>query len=151
MDSDRLNRWLTLGANVGVLIGIIFLAVELQKNNELLQSEASVTYVDLRRNGLMGLVQNDELLKTMVKSREGQELTQVELLRLETYYRSVFVNWEWEYKQFEAGTLDVLEQPPELRMRPAVAYYPLMREIWAVQKVAMSPRFVQYMEQEVLD
>ena len=35
MDSDRLNRWLTLGANVGVVVGIIFLAVEIRQNSEL--------------------------------------------------------------------------------------------------------------------
>ena len=39
MDSDRLNRWLTLGANVGVLIGIVFLAFELQQNNENLAAQ----------------------------------------------------------------------------------------------------------------
>ncbi len=35
MDSDRINRWLTLGANLGVLVGIIFLAVEIRQNSEL--------------------------------------------------------------------------------------------------------------------
>ena len=35
MDSDRLNRWLSLGANTGVLVGIIFLAVEIRQNSDL--------------------------------------------------------------------------------------------------------------------
>jgi hypothetical protein len=35
MDSDRLNRWLSLGANIGVLVGIIFLAVEIRQNSDL--------------------------------------------------------------------------------------------------------------------
>ncbi len=35
MDSDRLNRWLTLGANVGVLVGIIFLAIQIRQNSDL--------------------------------------------------------------------------------------------------------------------
>ncbi len=35
MDSDRLNRWLTLGANLGVLVGIIFLAAEIRQNSDL--------------------------------------------------------------------------------------------------------------------
>ena len=43
MNTDTVNRWLTLGANIGVLIGIIFLAFELQQNNELLQSQAQET------------------------------------------------------------------------------------------------------------
>ena len=43
MNTDTVNRWLTLGANIGVLIGIIFLAFELQQNNELLQSQVQET------------------------------------------------------------------------------------------------------------
>lgn len=35
MDSDRLNSWLSLGANIGVLVGIIFLAVEIRQNSDL--------------------------------------------------------------------------------------------------------------------
>lgn len=150
MNTDTLNRWLTLGANVGVLLGIFFLAFELKQNNELLQSQASVTYVELRREGINNLTQNDELLKSMLKAKEGIELNDLEMLRLQTFYRTVFVNWEWEYEQFEKGILDVLDQPPEDRWRPAVGFYPLLKETWSVQKFAMTPRFVQYMDEHVV-
>ena len=35
MNSDRLNRWLTLGANVGVLVGLIFVALEIRQANKI--------------------------------------------------------------------------------------------------------------------
>jgi hypothetical protein len=41
MDSDRLNRWLTLGANLGVLVGIIILAVEIRQNSDLARLQFS--------------------------------------------------------------------------------------------------------------
>ena len=34
MDTDRVNRWLTLGANVGVLAGLMLLAAEIRQNTE---------------------------------------------------------------------------------------------------------------------
>ena len=43
MKTDAVNRWLTFGANLGVLFGIFFLAFELQQNNELLQAQAEET------------------------------------------------------------------------------------------------------------
>ena len=46
MDSDRLNRWLSLGANIGVLAGIIFLVVEIQQNSDL----ARMQFADDRQN-----------------------------------------------------------------------------------------------------
>ena len=45
MDIEKLNRWLTLGANVGVLAGIIFLALEIQQNSRL----ARLQFEDERR------------------------------------------------------------------------------------------------------
>jgi hypothetical protein len=32
MDLDRLNRWLNLLANIGVVAGIVFLAIEVGQN-----------------------------------------------------------------------------------------------------------------------
>ena len=40
MDTDRLNRWLTLGANIGVLIGIVLLVIEVRQNNSNLVAQA---------------------------------------------------------------------------------------------------------------
>ena len=37
MDLDKLNKWLTLLANFGVVAGIIFLAVEIRQNQTLLE------------------------------------------------------------------------------------------------------------------
>jgi hypothetical protein len=39
MDSDRLNRWLTLGANIGVLVGIVVLIVEIAQNTEMMRAQ----------------------------------------------------------------------------------------------------------------
>jgi hypothetical protein len=33
MNLERINHWLALAANLGVLIGVIFLAVEMRQNS----------------------------------------------------------------------------------------------------------------------
>ena len=35
MNSEKVNSWLTLGANLGVLVGIIFLAAEIRQSSDL--------------------------------------------------------------------------------------------------------------------
>ena len=50
MDSVRLNRWLTLGANIGVLIGIMLLLVELDQNRDMMRAQT-------RHQLAMGLVE----------------------------------------------------------------------------------------------
>ncbi len=34
MNTDRVNKWLTLGANVGVLAGLMLLVAEIRQNTE---------------------------------------------------------------------------------------------------------------------
>ena len=41
MKPDSINRWLTLGANFGVLIGIILLLVELNQNATIMKAQIS--------------------------------------------------------------------------------------------------------------
>ena len=45
MNSSGINEWLTLIANVAVVGGIAFLAIEICQNNELLRSESRQSLV----------------------------------------------------------------------------------------------------------
>ena len=42
MNSDRVTRWRTFGANVGVVIGLIFLLFELRQNSDLMRAQISM-------------------------------------------------------------------------------------------------------------
>lgn len=39
MDLKKLNIWLTLAANIGVLTGIIFLAIEIRQNSDAIRAQ----------------------------------------------------------------------------------------------------------------
>lgn len=41
MTADSINRWLTLGANVGVFVGVILLLVELNQNATVMKAQIS--------------------------------------------------------------------------------------------------------------
>lgn len=150
IDSEKLNRWLTLGANIGVVLGIIFLAIELRQNNELLQSQASIAYVQIRVGSLENQLENTDLFKALYQARQGAKLEPLDRQRLEVYYRQVFAAWDWEYGQYDDDLLYTAGRPPVSRWRSSIEYYPFMRESWPVHKATYSDRFVQYMEQHVL-
>jgi len=46
LKSDRLSRWLTLGANIGVLIGIVLILMELDQNAELMRAQLTQARAD---------------------------------------------------------------------------------------------------------
>jgi hypothetical protein len=46
MPADRLTRWLNLGANVAVLVGIIFIIAEMRQNQALMRAQISQARAD---------------------------------------------------------------------------------------------------------
>jgi hypothetical protein len=46
MDIEKLNRWLALGANVAVSAGIVFLAVEIRQNSQILVEQARYSMLE---------------------------------------------------------------------------------------------------------
>jgi hypothetical protein len=46
MDSDRVNKWLTLAANTGVLVGIVLILIELNQNSELMRAQLTQARAD---------------------------------------------------------------------------------------------------------
>ena len=42
MNADNVNKWLTLSANIGVVIGLILLLVELDQNSDLVRAQGRI-------------------------------------------------------------------------------------------------------------
>ena len=108
MDSDRLNRWLTLGANVGVIAGIVFLAFELRQNNDLLESESQYRFLENRRQLNVEVYRDPTLAELMGKLRAGDPLDANERIRARAFFQSVYQNWYWEYNEWVQGRLEEL-------------------------------------------
>ena len=101
--STKVNDWLTLIANVAVVGGIVFLAVEISQNNELLRSESRQALV---ANDLLSLTQGVENADVYVKLVSDKELSAEEQLRLSFIFALDMRNREFEYFQYVNGLLD---------------------------------------------
>ena len=106
MDLDRVNRWLTLAANAGVMAGIVFLAFELRQNTVATQLEAASNFQDSFSELDLFIVGNPEFAELLRKGREGEEISPTEELRLWVFYGNVLRQWQFNYFQYKAGALD---------------------------------------------
>jgi len=95
---DRLNSWLTLVANVGVLFGIVFLALEIRQNTNSLAAQ-SILELNLANNADMHLIASDETMANIeVKAKGGVgELTPTELERYKWSWFATFNTFESAY------------------------------------------------------
>ena len=111
MDTDRLNRWLTLGANLGVLCGLVLLVVEINQNSELtrvqIEQSRSESYVNWRRQ----IALNDNVASIFAKldDMEGtstQRLAQLnptERIQALSIIEARFYDYENLYSQYQRG------------------------------------------------
>ncbi len=107
MELDRLNKWLRLVANIGVVAGIIFLAFEMKQNNELLLAQGRAIGEENRMRIEIEIMQNAELRETMVKLNAGEELTPEQALLNRVFISTNFNSWQATWLEYEAGLIDI--------------------------------------------
>lgn len=144
MDSDRLNRWLTLGANIGVLVGIILLIVELDQNREAVQAQ---TRANLSQGivDYLGLVAgNAQLASLRRRIDSGEEATIDEQYQYETITRALVRYWENVHYQYRQGLYDDAEFAAHREaIRDYFAYSKAIVEFWCGSKHGMSREFAE--------
>ena len=98
LDSDKLNRWLTLGANLGVLFGIILILIELDQNADLMRAQMTQSRADQLVNRYDSLAHSEFWPAIRAKRDSFTTVKEwIESLSPEEYYRAYFVYLR-EYK-----------------------------------------------------
>lgn len=89
MNSERLNTWLTLGANIGVIVGIAFLVMELRQNSDIATAQARLEYAAGWR-AVDAFRQDAAFAATLAASIEKpNSLSLVQVIQLDAYYWGV--------------------------------------------------------------
>jgi hypothetical protein len=115
LESNRLNSWLTLGANIGVLIGIALLLIELDQNNDLLRAQVHQSRADAHVGHRLNDVESEKLTAIRMKLAENgysQDVTSVEVLtpeelfRFRDYKAARYTDLDNLFYQYQQGYLD---------------------------------------------
>ena len=147
MDTNKINRWLTLTANLGVLVGIVFLAIEIRQNTASNQSAAYQAWVAANMELNSSVIPADAvgaIAKGMFDSRDLTEDTQMP-----------FAMWHFSYYQqiqatnylYRTGTIDRGLWEVEINRGAIHLQNHGVRQWWdAGGKNQLVPTFVQLIE-----
>jgi len=106
MESDRLNRWLTLFANLGVLIGIVLLLIELNQTQEIARAE-------IRNEIYQGLspltMMEPYRIGAIIKANAGEPLDSTETFLVSGFGEQMHRYWENSTYQYSMGMYDESE------------------------------------------
>ena len=108
MQSSRLNEWLTLIANFGVVVGLFLLIAELNHSSQLAEVEAYQTRTrDIQELNLQ-LALSDSLAGIFEKleSSGAEALTPEEFRRARAWYATIMRGMQGQYYQYKQGFLE---------------------------------------------
>lgn len=142
MTADTLNRWLTLVANIGVLIGIVLLLMELNQNELNMRAQ---TRTDLS-NGIIEILHvsasNPQLASLIRRADDGEELSADELQQYRHRSYALFRYLENIHYQYRLG---LYEENEFSAQRNAWGSYlnrsSAAQAAWCNYRLTVSPEF----------
>ena len=103
MDVEKINRWLTLIANIGVVGGLIFLGIEIQQNTNATRASAIQQATNVARQQLYVYAEDPELTRLVMT--DFDELNELDQTRVALLSRAFFIGMQNLYRQWEMGVL----------------------------------------------
>ncbi len=92
MITERFNTWLNLGANIGLIVTLLFLAFEINQSTKATEAAASNSVVDGFNSLNMSVISDPQVARTFIVGlHEPEALSDVEAVQFAMWMRS-FVN-----------------------------------------------------------
>ena len=149
MNKEELHNWLTLGANVGVLIGLGLLIYEIRQNSELMSAEIHTIRAEGKASRQMDLANNGVAMTIAARARSlgfpqdpeaVNALSYEERIRLALMYTAILEATENWHIQCQRGMLN--DATCTITQREQLVFLlPLARGV-GVDLVGRSPSFI---------
>lgn len=145
MNADKINRWLTLGANIAVVIGIILVALQINQNNRMMRTQTrnaiTTSIMDFTLSSETSAAEELE-----IKAAADVPLTPSETRKAGLVYTALIRLWENIHYQYRNGVFDEAEFAAARNTWRLEN--PLLRAVYCRQRRnhSLSPAFVDEMD-----
>ena len=152
MNVDRLNHWLTLGANFGVIFGLVLVAFQFQQNTDAIRLQARLSASGSIQSAELS-VAGDTLAEAWAKSiLTPSELTPGEVVQVWSYLVAGMTGVHQNWVAYDAGYTTARDL--EATMQAATTYlnYPYGLVYWnAVKNYQYDSEFVALVDEALTD
>ena len=141
MRGENRGRWITVVANLGVLAGLLLVAVELDQNRELMRAQVRHELSTVIHDHMMVIAQSPQLASVLHRGNAGEELSGHELAQFQLRQDSLWRYWENVHYQYRVGLYDQVEFRSHLdawrvymdNAAGAVPYWCIRRDVYSPQ------------------
>jgi hypothetical protein len=142
MKFERVNQYLQTGANIGVILSILFLALQISRTEDVMKAQTRSTLASQSATLLFGEADNAELANIVRRSYDSEDLTADESFRLERLLQAYFRHWESTHYQYRVGLFDEEEYSRVREAWRVRLARPGVRELWCGGRAVYSAAFV---------
>ena len=149
---ERLNQWLSLAANFGVIAGIVFLAFEIQQNSEAIKAQTYQSRTEAAQELSTVIMDSEHFAPLLAKLGDSMfpndpailaELNPEDRIRLMAHFQWIRVALDNQIYQYEHGFLE--EGFYEISTKPALQFItPALEELGLIN--SSSPAFLKAIE-----
>ncbi len=131
LNTEDVNKWLTLLANTGVLVGIIFLALEIRQSNRIAIASTEINIREQFKTINELVLANDTVAVLLVKAKDtSSEFSDVEMEKLYSYLYAHMNTWMGLEVAYDNGMLTRETFDAALDdVRGVLGEYPAMKPI----------------------
>jgi hypothetical protein len=152
MNTRKLNSWLSLGANLGVVIGLVLLIIEIRQNTEMMESQIHQSRTEAAQSEQQALFNSDHMPQILVKVGADEGLTEEEIKRYEAYFRAFNRNMDNQLWQFSRGLLGTnIPRSVRAAVREVIGGRLLATELWDRTKTAYTDEYIAFVDAAISD
>ena len=147
MSMDRVKDWLAIASNAAVLVGIVFLAMEIGQNTAMMETQIHQDRAAQAMAEAQSIYNSAHVPGLMVKVRAGEELSAEETVRWRTLFRAFNRNFDNQLRQFDEGLLaENIPRSLTTAVSEVIAGSRLGREEWARTKSIYRDEYIAFVD-----
>ena len=145
MKKVDVGQAITILANLGVIAGIVFLAIEIQQNNDQLRIQARQNVYEMQAEIQRNFYRNDGgLAELYIKAVQGESLSFVESVRFTSYQTHLIRTMAFIFREDPEAANESIDWMAMFFTGPG------MLDVWEDMRSDYSAEFVEFIEQSVL-
>jgi hypothetical protein len=152
---EKLNDWMTLIANIGVVAGIVFLAYEIRVNTNAVSTASATSYIGnwIQETGAIGRDPEITTITQKINTEGWTNVSPVQAQRVAYVATAQYKAAELAYFQWQQGNLDAgLWRGNDLGTYRYLWIENYMREFWLFGgRDNFAPAFREYVDQMISD
>ena len=152
MKAQKVNSWLTLAANIGVVIGLVLLIIEIRQNTEMMRAQINQSRTDTALFQQYSMSDTDYVAPIIAKVRRGEELSDEEMIRYDARMRAFNRNQDnnlWQYNQGYLG--ENIPRSIKGGVRAVIGSTKMGISTWDRQKYSYTAEYVTFVDDAIAD